>query len=139
MIQLIVGEKGKGKTKHLLDRVNNSVQTANGNIIYIDKSTKHMYELNNKVRLINSEDYELLNTVEFLGFINGILAQDNDIEEIFIESFLTTAKVDMDHLEDILNRVKRLSEMHHTNFVISLSMNAKDLPGSFEEDIWISL
>jgi hypothetical protein len=139
MIQLIVGEKGKGKTKHLLDRVNSSVQTANGNIIYIDKSRKHMYELNNKVRLINSEDYELLNTVEFLGFINGILAQDHDIEEIFIESFLTTAKVDMDHLEDILNRVKRLSEMHNTNFVLSLSMDAKDLPGSFEEDIWISL
>jgi hypothetical protein len=139
MIQLIVGEKGKGKTKHLLDRVNSSVQTANGNIIYIDKSRKHMYELNNKVRLINSEEYELLNTVEFLGFINGILAQDHDIEEIFIESFLTTAKVDMDHLEDILNRVKRLSEMHNTNFVLSLSMNAKDLPGSFEEDIWISL
>jgi hypothetical protein len=139
MIQLIVGEKGKGKTKHLLDRVNSSVQTANGNIIYIDKSRKHMYELNNKVRLINSEEYELLNTVEFFGFINGILAQDHDIEEIFIESFLTTAKVDMDHLEDILNRVKRLSEMHNTNFVLSLSMNAKDLPGSFEEDIWISL
>jgi hypothetical protein len=139
MIQLIVGEKGKGKTKHLLDRVNSSVQTANGNIIYIDKSRKHMYELNNKVRLINSEDYELLNTVEFLGFINGILAQDHDIEEIFIESFLTTAKVDMDHLEDILNRVKRLSEMHSTNFVLSLSMDAKDLPDSFEEDIWISL
>ena len=50
MVQLIVGKKGKGKTKQLLDKVNAEVKTANGNIVYIDKSTKHMFELNNKVR-----------------------------------------------------------------------------------------
>jgi len=49
MVQLIVGKKGKGKTKQLLDKVNAEVKTANGNIVYIDKSTKHMFELNNKV------------------------------------------------------------------------------------------
>ena len=54
MVQLIVGKKGKGKTKQLLDKVNAEVKTANGNIVYIDKSTKHMFELNNKVRLISA-------------------------------------------------------------------------------------
>lgn len=53
MVQLIVGNKGKGKTKHLLDQVNGQVQSASGNIVYLDKSTKHMYELNNKIRLID--------------------------------------------------------------------------------------
>ena len=53
MVELIVGKKGKGKTKVLLDRVNNAVKEANGSIVYLDKSTKHMYELNNKVRLID--------------------------------------------------------------------------------------
>ena len=52
MVQLIVGKKGKGKTKQLLDRVNSEVQSVSGNIVYLDKSTKHMYELNNKIRLI---------------------------------------------------------------------------------------
>ena len=53
MVELIVGKKGKGKTKVLLDRVNGAVKEANGSIVYLDKSTKHMYELNNKVRLID--------------------------------------------------------------------------------------
>ena len=57
MVQLIVGKKGKGKTKELLDKVNGQVKTVSGSVVYLDKSTKHMYELNNKVRLINVPDY----------------------------------------------------------------------------------
>ena len=53
MVQLIVGKKGKGKTKQLLDKVNTEVKEVSGNIVYLDKSTKHMFELNNKVRLID--------------------------------------------------------------------------------------
>ena len=53
MIQLIVGAKGKGKTKILLDKVNTEIKEAHGSIVYLDKSTKHMYELNNKIRLID--------------------------------------------------------------------------------------
>ena len=74
MVQLIVGKKGKGKTKQLLDKVNAEVKTANGNIVYIDKSTKHMFELNNKVRLISATDYPLKNSDEFIGFICGIVS-----------------------------------------------------------------
>ena len=64
MVQIIAGNKGKGKTKQLLDKVNAEVKTANGNIVYIDKSTKHMFELNNKVRLISATDYPLQNWKE---------------------------------------------------------------------------
>ena len=60
MVQLIVGKKGKGKTKHLLDKVNNEVKNITGNIVYLDKSTKHMYELNNKVRLVDVSEYAIL-------------------------------------------------------------------------------
>ena len=72
MVQLIVGKKGKGKTKHLLDKVNTEVQSVSGNIVYLDKSTKHMYELNNKIRLIDLSSYMITNSDEFLGFISGI-------------------------------------------------------------------
>ena len=75
MVQLIVGKKGKGKTKQLLDKVNGVIKTAEGNIVYLDKSTKHMYELNNKVRLIDVSAYPLNNSDEFIGFINGIISQ----------------------------------------------------------------
>ena len=73
MVELIVGKKGKGKTKVLLDRVNGAVKEANGSIVYLDKSTKHMYELNNKVRLIDVSSYPLKNADEFVGFICGPL------------------------------------------------------------------
>ena len=73
MIEIICGEKGKGKTKELLAKVNDSVSTTTGNVVYLDKSQKHMYELNNKVRLINVMDYPITNCDEFLGFICGIV------------------------------------------------------------------
>ena len=59
MIQIIAGKKGKGKTKHLLDKVNAEVKEVHGNIVYLDKSSKHMYELNNKVRLIDTSEFDL--------------------------------------------------------------------------------
>ena len=71
MVQLIVGRKGKGKTKQLLDKVNAEVKDIAGNVVYLDKSTKHMFELNNKIRLINVADYMITNSDEFLGFICG--------------------------------------------------------------------
>ena len=75
MVELIVGKKGKGKTKVLLDKVNGAVKEANGSIVYLDKSTKHMYELNNKVRLIDVSGFPIKNADEFVGFICGILSQ----------------------------------------------------------------
>ncbi len=79
MVEIIAGEKGKGKTKHLLDRVNGAVPGSNGNIVYLDKSQKHMYELSNKVRLINVKDYPIEDCDEFIGFICGIISQDHDL------------------------------------------------------------
>ena len=95
MIQIIAGKKGKGKTKYLLAGANEAVDAATGSIVYIDKNGKHMYELNNKVRLINVAEYPIRTYNAFVGFICGILSQDRDIEVIFLDSFLTMA-----HLEE---------------------------------------
>ena len=73
MIEIICGEKGKGKTKELLNKVNAAVAYASGNLVYLDKSQKHMYELDKKVRLINVVDYPISNCDEFLGCICGIV------------------------------------------------------------------
>ena len=81
MVEIICGEKGKGKTKELLAKVNSAVTTASGNIVYLDKSQKHMYELNNKVRLINVMDYPIESCDTFLGFLCGIVSQDHDLKE----------------------------------------------------------
>ena len=83
MVQIIAGEKGKGKTKQLLDQVNAAIETATGNIVYLDKSQKHMHELSNKVRLINVADYPLTDLDEFIGFICGIVSQDYDLQAMY--------------------------------------------------------
>lgn len=129
MIEIICGEKGKGKTKVLLDKVNSSVVTATGNVVYLDKSQKHMYELNNKVRLINVIDYPVTNCDEFLGFICGIVSQDHDLEEMYLDSFLTIASIDSD--ADIVKSMEKLdiiSEKYKVRFILSVSKNKADLP-----------
>ena len=69
MVQLIVGQKGKGKTTVILDKVNEEIKTAKGNIVFLDKDSEHMFELNNKIRLINVSEYLISNSDEFIGFI----------------------------------------------------------------------
>lgn len=140
MVQIICGEKGKGKTKELLGKVNTAVQTANGNVVYLDKSAKHMFELNNKVRLINVMDYPITNCDEFLGFICGIISQDNDLEEMYLDSFLTIAGLDT--VEEITKAIEKLdviSEKFQVCFVLSVSKNEVDLPECAKAKIIISL
>ena len=100
MVQLIVGKKGKGKTKQLLDKVNSEVKDIAGSIVYLDKSTKHMYELNNKVRLIDVSRYMIENADEFLGFVCGIISQDHDLEQMYFDSFLKIAVLEGKDISD---------------------------------------
>lgn len=140
MIEIISGEKGKGKTKELLNRVNASVASASGNIVYLDKSQKHMYELNNKVRLINVADYPLVNCDEFLGFLSGIISQDSDLEEMYLDSFLTIASIETD--EEISMAIQKLdviSEKFNVKFVLSVSRDEALLPECAKAKIVISL
>ena len=140
MIEIISGEKGKGKTKELLNKVNASVAAVSGNIVYLDKSQKHMYELNNKVRLINVTDYPIDNCDEFLGFICGIVSQDNDLEEMYLDSFLTISGIDTE--EEISHAIQKLdviSEKYNVKFVLSISRDASQLPECAMAKIVISL
>ena len=140
MIEIICGEKGKGKTKELLDKVNAAVKVANGNVVYLDKSQKHMYELNNKVRLINVTEYPITNSDEFNGFICGIVSQDNDLEEMYLDSYLTIAGLET--AEDITKAIEKLdviSEKYQVKFILSVSKNIEDLPECAKAKVVISL
>ena len=123
MVQLIVGKKGKGKTKHLLDKVNSEVKDIAGSIVYLDKSTKHMYELNNKVRLIDVSRYMIENESEFLGFVCGIISQDHDLEQVYLDSFLTTAKLEGLDVTSTLEQLTTVGEKFNVKFIISMSLD----------------
>ena len=139
MIQIIAGEKGKGKTKHLLDLVNNAVGSANGSIVYLDKSTKHMYELSNKVRLINVSDFPISNCDEFLGFLNGIISQDHDLEAMYLDSFLTISAIKEEEIPHAIERLDVISSTFHVDFVLSISRDEAKLPECAKAKITISL
>ena len=139
MVEIIAGEKGKGKTKYLLDKVNDSVKSACGNIVYLDKSQKHMYELNNKVRLINVTDFPVSNCDEFLGFICGIVSQDHDLQEMYLDSFLTIAKIENGQINHAIEKLDIISEKYNVKFVLSVSRNEADLPECAKAKIIVSL
>jgi energy-coupling factor transporter ATP-binding protein EcfA2 len=139
MVELIVGKKGKGKTKVLLDRVNGAIKNANGSIVYLDKSGKHMYELNNKVRLIDVSRYPIKNADEFVGFICGIVSQDHDLEQIYLDSFLKVAVLEDADITNALESLQEISEKFDVNFVLSISLEKEEIPEKFQENISVAL
>lgn len=128
MVQLIVGVKGEGKTKKLLDHVHESMKSVDGNIVYLDKSSQNIHELDNKVRLINVSDYPIQNTDQFVGFICGICSQDYDLEEMYLDGFLKIAKLEGQDLAPVLTQLNSISEQFKVNMVVSISVNKEDLP-----------
>ena len=139
MVELIVGKKGKGKTKVLLDRVNGAVKEANGSIVYLDKSTKHMYELNNKVRLIDVTSYPLKNADEFVGFICGIISQDHDLEQIYLDSFLKVSKLEDADVTDTLDQLDKIGEKYGISIVVSISLDKEEIPEALQDKIAVAL
>ena len=139
MVELIVGKKGKGKTKVLLDKVNGAIKNVNGSIVYLDKSTKHMYELNNKIRLIDVSGYPIINADEFVGFICGIISQDHDLEQIYLDSFLTTAKLEGIDISGTLEQLEEIGEKFGISFIISVSLDKEEIPAEFQDKIATAL
>ena len=139
MVQLIVGKKGKGKTKYLLDKVNSEVKNVSGNIVYLDKSTKHMFELNNKVRLIDVSDYGFDNCDEFVGFICGIISQDHDLEQMYFDSFLKIANLENSSITDIVKKLESISEKFKLDFILSVSSDESELDDYLKPMVIVSL
>ena len=139
MVQLIVGNKGQGKTKHLLDKVNTVIKDAQGNVVYLDKSTKHMFELNNKIRLIDVSDYLVSNSDEFIGFICGIISQDHDLQYMYFDSFLKIACVSENDIGATIDKLETISEKFHVDFVLSMSVDESELSENLKSKIIVSL
>jgi hypothetical protein len=140
MVQLVVGKKGKGKTKIVLEMVNKEITIASGNIVYLDKGNDHMYELNNKVRLINVKDYGVSNPDEFVGFIRGIVSQDHDLEQMYFDGFLKISCLEgSDRLEEVVNKLEEISDTYGFKIVASLSFDEAELPESLKSKVVVAL
>jgi hypothetical protein len=139
MVQIISGKKGKGKTKYLLEKVNSAVSTAQGSVVYLDKTAKHMYELNNKVRLINVSEYPISSYEGFLGFICGIISQDHDLEQMYLDSFLKLSSLEGSDITEAVEMLDEISEKYSVDFVLSVSQDAQELSELVKSHVIISL
>ena len=139
MVQLIVGKKGKGKTKHLLDKVNSEIKEVSGSIVYLDKSAKHMYELNNKVRLVDVSQFMITSSDEFVGFISGVISQDHDLQQMYFDSFLKIACLENQDIEPVITKLEKLSKYFEVDFILSISLDEVELPASLKDKVIVSL
>ena len=130
MVKLLIGHKGSGKTNQMVQLANDCIEKGAGSIIFINKNHRLMYELDYKIRVICTEDYEdLTNIDEYIGFLYGIISSDHDIETIFIDSILKHADVSLGDLPEFIDRLKSISNNHELDFVVSVSAEKEEMIG----------
>ena len=99
-----------------------------------------MYELKNAIRLIDTSEFPISNTDEFIGFICGIVSQDHDIEEMYLDSFRAVAYINDDaNIETVLDKLTKISDQFKVNFTISISNSEADLPEAYKKNVIVSL
>ena len=139
MVQLIVGNMGKGKTKCLLNKVNTEVKNILGNVVFLDRNTKHMFELNNKVRLIVVPEFMIENSDEFIGFVSGVISQDHDLQQMYFDGFLNIACLEGKDITSTIEKLERLGEKFNVDFVLSVSMDESELPEAVKSKVVTAL
>ncbi len=133
MIKVIYGPKGTGKTKLLVNSANSMSQHAKGAVVFIDDSTKLMYELRHKVRFVNVSDFPMLNNEGFFGFLCGILSQNYDIEGIFIDRLNFITKEGIEEFEAFFDKLKILTDKTKTEFFITMNGNTEEMPAFLKQ------
>ena len=130
MIKILIGAKGSGKTKTLIELTNNAAETSKGSVVCIEKGDKLKHEITYKARLIDTDYYMITDAQGLCGFIAGILASNSDITDIYVDSALKIAANDVAAFEAILPRLEKLAE--GINLVLSASIAVDDCPESIK-------
>ncbi len=134
MVKLLVGNKGSGKTKTMVDLANSDVANKSGSIIFIIKDDRLKHELDYNIRMIVMDEYEYVSNIErYTGFIYGILSSNHDIEEIFIDSILKHADITISDLPVFLRELQDISESSNIDFIVSLSADLEELDASVRQ------
>ena len=129
MVSIIAGERGSGKTKRLIKLAHDRLKSCDGYVVFIDDDERQMYELNREIRFVSTREFPLANYRELIGFIYGILSQNSDIKEIFIDSLNNVIeKYDDDVLLKLIDRFNHISKTRDISFSFSMDGAADSLP-----------
>ena len=130
MVKLLIGHKGSGKTKQMIDLANTQVESSKGSVIYINRNSRLMLDLSYQIRVICMEDFpEITNADEYIGFLYGIISLDNDIETIYIDSILKHANFQLEDIPAFLKRLEDIAANYDIEFIVSLSADKEEMIG----------
>lgn len=131
MVKLIVGNKGAGKTKILIELMNEAAKSVEGSIVCIDKGTKLTYDIDHSIRLTDCDHYGIDGYEQFYGLVSGMLAGNYDIHEIYVDSILKIGHKDLEGLGTLLARLEKIDPK--VKYVFTVSADEKDLPESVKK------
>ena len=122
MVRLIMGVKGSGKTKQLIELINNAAKDEPGNVVCIEANRNMTFDISNQVRLIDAHEYNLNNYDVYRGFISGLYAGNYDISKVFIDNLCKTIGCDVDvNAEKFLDWLDNFGEKNGINFTVTIS------------------
>ena len=128
MIKLIIGNKGSGKTKRLVELTNDAVKNSSGNVVCVEKGMKLTYDITHKARLIDGEHYGISTYDELYSFISGVLAGDHDITDVYVDGTLKMGGKDYESLIHFLDRLSAVVEEENVNMLLTISCDESELP-----------
>lgn len=132
MVTLIVGKKGTGKTKKLINLTNDAVESSNGNVVVIEKGSKLTYDVTHKARLIDTEQYSITGYDAFFGFLSGLCAGNYDLTDVLIDSTLKIGGQDFTQFAEFIEKINALAAKTETKFTFLVSADETELPNSLD-------
>lgn len=128
MVQLILGNKGSGKTKRLIEMCNEATEKSKGHVVLIEKNNQLSYNITYRTRLVAADEYDIQGFDAFYGFISGMCAANYDITDIFVDSTLKITGYDFEKLADLIEKLDSLSKKAEVNIVMTVSADKSSVP-----------
>ena len=135
MLKLIVGVKGTGKTKMLIESANAALEKTDGCVVVIEKGTKLIHEIKYQARLLDTKEYEIIDAESLYGFIAGIYASNHDVTHIYIDSAYKICNNDMASFITLIEKVGKFGEDKNIEFFITSSIPTEEIPEALKKYI----
>lgn len=133
MIKLIIGAKGSGKTKALVEATNTTIDNSNGSVVFIAKGKKLIHEIKYQARMIDTEEYNITTYNSLYGLIAGVISSNYDAKDIFVDSALKIIENNVAAFAELLPLIEKLAEAHGVNIVLTSSITKEELPAGLEK------
>ncbi|ABK60534.1 MULTISPECIES: hypothetical protein [Clostridium] len=128
MLHIFCDRKGSGKTKSLIESANKMAINSKGNVVYIDDDNGPIFQLDNKIRFISTEEYDLKDSNHFYGFLCGILSQDYDVSVVYVDGLFNIIERKIDDTAHLFSKIEKLSQKYNVDFYLNINIEKHEVP-----------